>query len=741
MNDDFLYQIPKRGILPLLLVSQFVAYAQMTTDVLQVDDIYDNETLIEDIFLRGYCKNTQNVISVGTDYSVGHFFNGEEIIGIDEGILISTGDISLAEGPNESERASRSVGTVNDVDIQRIATSGVYDASGLIFEFVPIGNRVSFTYVFASEEYCEFVNSDFNDVFGFFVSGPGINGPFSNNGINVARIPGSQEFVSINSINHLLNSDLYIPNERRLDADACLIEYNPRFLDNIEYDGFTLPLRAEFDVIPCETYQIRLIAADVQDQILDTGVFLEMNSFDIGGNVRVIASSETSNVPIASESCSNGVFIFERLRSESMREETFYFTIDPNSTAVEGEDFLPLQRSVTFPPGESRVELVVEILSDDLVENPESLGLLLDLPCDCFDSEEAVLTINDDQFFEASFDSISACIDQEFALYPIITGGSPPFTMNWDNDPSLDTLFTSISTSSVFNVSVRDICGRDAATTITVGVREQPVLTLSEEYQICSGMTIAVDIPLEGIAPWSLTYQKDEEEEIVVDGIMFSPYALEITSPGSYRITNLSDLTCSASINGVIEVVSNDIEVNIDIEPPTCSNTRNGSIYLSVMSPNDIEEIIWSPPVNDDLNPSELLSGLYGVKIIDTGGCTYENVINLDPKLDVNDIECSSLNIYIPNVFTPNGDGQNDQFLVSFSEEPSIRLVKDFSIYDRWGNAVFRRKDFSKEESHIGFDGSMNNDRLSTMVLTYIARFELENGDIRTVSGDITLLR
>ena len=166
-----------------------------------------------------------------------------------EGIILSSGDISLAEGPNNDNESGRSFGMEsNDPDLRRLATSTLYDVTGIEFDFVPIDNRVTFRYVFASEEYCEFVTTSFNDVFGFFVSGPGINGNFSNGGINLATLDPNNEPVSINTVNHLDNRQLYINNATTADVMNCDIEFNDSFLRFIDYDGFTIPLTASFNV-------------------------------------------------------------------------------------------------------------------------------------------------------------------------------------------------------------------------------------------------------------------------------------------------------------------------------------------------------------------------------------------------------------------------------------------------------------------------------------------------------------
>ena len=112
-----------------------------------------------------------------------------------------------------------------------IATDDLFDVAVIEFDFVPVVSQVTFQYVFASEEYCEFVGTIFNDVFGFFVSGPGIDGPFENGAINVARVPDSDEFVSINTINHINNDNLYVKNELSGDVGNCDIAFDPQQLN------------------------------------------------------------------------------------------------------------------------------------------------------------------------------------------------------------------------------------------------------------------------------------------------------------------------------------------------------------------------------------------------------------------------------------------------------------------------------------------------------------------------------
>jgi len=284
------------------LCLSFTLLAQ-NEDRIRTENDLGAEDLIKNVFIKGNCRNVSNISAIGDEIvSIGQFENGGEIININDGIILTTGDIALAEGPNNDNEATLSLGTVStDSDLSELATDSLFDATGIEFDFVPIGNRVTFRYVFASEEYCEFVGTAFNDVFGFFVSGPGINGEFDNNAINVAIVPETDDVVSINTINHLDNNNFYVNNATNIDAESCDIDFVALFADFIEYDGFTVPLTASFEVIPCETYHIRLIISDVGDDRLDSAVFLETNSFDLGEPVSVRAEVPGSSEPISDE--------------------------------------------------------------------------------------------------------------------------------------------------------------------------------------------------------------------------------------------------------------------------------------------------------------------------------------------------------------------------------------------------------------------------------------------------------
>ena len=125
-------------------------------------------------------------------------------------------------------------------------------------DIVATGSQLEFSYVFASEEYPEYVNTGFNDVFAFFISGPGISGIQ-----NIAMAPNSTEPVSINTINDQQNAQYYVDNANGMD---------------IQFDGYTTELIATANVVPDESYHVKIAIADVSDAVFDSGIFLGIES-------------------------------------------------------------------------------------------------------------------------------------------------------------------------------------------------------------------------------------------------------------------------------------------------------------------------------------------------------------------------------------------------------------------------------------------------------------------------------
>ena len=217
---------------------------------------------------------------------IGYFTGVGTNLNLLSGVLINTGNINDAPGPNNSGSDGVDVGRVGDPDLDMLASLmnmpiTTYDAAVLEFDFETVTDGISFRYVFASEEYNEFVCSGFNDVFGFFVSGPGVSGPFSNGAKNIALIPGTSSYVGINSVNNgTIGTAGFVdgcggPGDPGLTHTAYYVDNEALGGQSIQYDGFTTVLTAEETLIPCTVYHMKIAIADAGDGIYDSGVFLE----------------------------------------------------------------------------------------------------------------------------------------------------------------------------------------------------------------------------------------------------------------------------------------------------------------------------------------------------------------------------------------------------------------------------------------------------------------------------------
>ena len=218
-----------------------------------------------------------NLKYTGVNSASGLFTGGiADGLGIEKGIILSTGRIHNAIGPNKCYKTTTVHDQEGDANLDALGSS-THDASVLEFDFVPEGDLLEFNYVFASEEYIEWVGSKFNDVFGFFLDGE-----------NIALIPKTTTPVAINSIHstpwgYEANPELYRDNNYPFpwDIDAyntepCQPGSSTPF--GTEFDGFTTVLRVSAKVTRNQTHHLKLVIADRGDYSLDSAVFLQGKS-------------------------------------------------------------------------------------------------------------------------------------------------------------------------------------------------------------------------------------------------------------------------------------------------------------------------------------------------------------------------------------------------------------------------------------------------------------------------------
>ncbi|MEO0404405.1 MAG: choice-of-anchor L domain-containing protein, partial [Bacteroidota bacterium] len=330
--------------------------------------------LITDVFL-GECLEASNVNFTGAETAIGTFTNGSSI-GIEEGIIITNGSVFNAPGPNYAAGVGVSTGEAGSTLLDGLAGDATFDASVFTFDFMASTGQVTFTYVFASEEYPEFVCGGVNDAFGFFVSGPG----YAPN-TNVAIVPGTTDPVTIDNVNN--------------NGDFCPPFYPAYYVDNpgnqVQYDGYTTPLQAVVNTQPCETYTITIAIADGGDGIYDSAVFLQAESFSAGVDVSIAAVGPGGTQSNSGNCSDTGSFLF--VNNGDPFDENVTLTYSIGGSAIPGVDYVPTMSNIEFAPGQSSHELDIAGLFDGLDNTPETIILELDNVCTCTPPEPVVLYV------------------------------------------------------------------------------------------------------------------------------------------------------------------------------------------------------------------------------------------------------------------------------------------------------------------------------------------------------------
>lgn len=266
----------------LMLLGLPVSFFFMQETAAQIS-ITDNQTALQlATNLTGGGVAISNATLNCPGVSNGIFNVTSSNLGLDQGIILTSGraktiatDIG-ANGAGTSSTPSLATGNGSDPDLL-IFTSpqSSNDKCILEFDFVPTGDSVKFKYVFGSTEY-QIFTCQFADVFGFFLSGPGIAGPFSNNAKNLALVPGTNCPVGVNTINASTATTCGA-------FTAPCVNNGMYFVNNIggttvAYNGFTVPLQAISAVTPGQTHHLKLAICDAGDQVLDSGVWLKQGS-------------------------------------------------------------------------------------------------------------------------------------------------------------------------------------------------------------------------------------------------------------------------------------------------------------------------------------------------------------------------------------------------------------------------------------------------------------------------------
>ena len=730
-------------------------------------------------------------------------FNGTLCnIGMAGGVILATGSINNATGPNNSGSASEGGGTnLGDPDVLAVSQitnpniMDVNDAAILEFDFVPQGDSLSFDFIFASDEYLEFVNS-VNDAFGFFISGPGISGPFTNNAANIALIPGTSRPVTIDDVNNVVNSQYYVVNGDGSNAPYNMTGYY------VQYDGFTVTLTARAQVICGETYHIKIAVADASDTVWDSAVFLAAGSFSSNGvelSSQIDFGGQDSTLY---EGCGVATLVLSRPDGVNSTESVQFIT---QGVAVEGADYEPLADVFTFLPGEDTILIGVHALADNLVEGTELVEILAivnggcgpdttllqfyiadappillemtdDITLPCNDSvfvggtasggfgalnltwntgipngtagawvipdvtTTYILTVTDDcgvntavgqvtvtvpqpppLVVQALPDTVVNCPESPVPLQAQASGGTPPYAYQWSNGLG-NGLSVNVAppVTRSWTATVTDACGEVTSDAVTVTVAYDSVrVTVSPDTAVCKGDTANLRAyPAFGWGGYDLVWS-DEATGALHDVVPAN------SGPWMVTVTDGCGISDSAT-------------VHVDLHIPSADFTHETFEYV-VGYPIQFLDLSIGAVQWDwvfDLDGSTATDqyptftyqepGNYTVTLLITDpiGCqdsTFRLLI-IDPQAE----------FFLPNAFTPDGDGLNE----TFGPEGVGILEYELLIFNRWGQLVF-----SATDPRQRWDGTYNGTPVENGVYAVKCRWRDARNNKRDHFGHVTVLR
>ena len=276
----------------LLFILFFCAFADtILAQNIAVDDTYSAQQLVEDVLINSTCANVTNFSVSGDTFSAGQqsygYFSYSGANFFSTGIVLSTSRANRTAGPNNNLIDEGATSWLGDFDVEQalsLQSNSTFNATSLEFDFTPLTSQISFDYIFASEEYQGTAPCRYSDGFSFLLKIAGSQDQYE----NLALIPNSATPVKVTTVHPVIAGGNGCP--------AINEEYFGSYNGNvhpINFNGQTVVMTAQADVIPGTTYHIKLVIADEENIRYDSAIFLSGGSFAVGtdlGSNRLIAT-------------------------------------------------------------------------------------------------------------------------------------------------------------------------------------------------------------------------------------------------------------------------------------------------------------------------------------------------------------------------------------------------------------------------------------------------------------------
>ncbi|MGB1295646.1 MAG: choice-of-anchor L domain-containing protein [Flavobacteriales bacterium] len=612
-------------------------------------------------------------LNAGNGVQVGYFNGASSNIGIGEGILLSTGGIGQATPQNDGLIAGSPSVTDPDLNyiLQNIANTNENQFNTIIveFDFVAGGTEIEFEYVFASSEYAQYTCSKFNDVFGFFLSGPGISGPYSNNAKNIALVPNpaapttfTNTPVMINTVNSG-SATGGNPSGNCESIDPNWELNKTFFVDNssvgtVSFNGFTKVFKAKADVQCGETYHIKLAICDVSDDQLNSAVFLKKESFQIGAPLTIGIAGQDSFIK-----CVDKV------------------EVDPQVTGGLGTVTITWTKDGVF-------------YSNDPIQTFTENGTYTITAVDECGEVSHTITVEDYTAMSLSIpDTVILC--DPYEIVPEFSGGAPLFQYSWTGAGISSeglTLPLNPGVNGLIFLDILDDCGFEIKDTTFVFTPEELIASAPEQIYLCEG---GVDLTGEFsggygdvIYYWELNGTVTYDLTITLglgDGGTASFHVLD--DCGDHLINQTEVLSPGPFDPISIDVVQSSFTI-CDRDKFQFPITVEGGA-VGVNYEWYVDGDLVSTQVNYSIEGHNFTTGEYLIQLVLRDVCDN----TLEHFFKIKKIDC-----FVPNVFTPKGDLVNDGFYFPIGTyQSNIR----FQVFDRWGLEVYNNDNYERCNENV----------------------------------------
>jgi gliding motility-associated-like protein len=757
-----------------LLFFTIPIYAQ---DPIEVVNTYTNEQLVNAL-VDNECAVISNISINGSNgaanRSYGYFTSGPDFP-FSSGIILSTGFVMGAPGPNDTI-LSDGVDSPwqGDADLEEVlGINNTLNATTMEFDFVPTAGHISFDYIFASEEYRSWPNPDycdFSDGFAFLLREAGSSGPYQ----NLAVIPDTNTPVQVTTVR---------------GAGVSCPSANTQYFDSFNgvdsptnFNGQTVVLTAEANVIPGTLYHIKLVIADQGDAQYDAAVFLKGNSFSttvtlgddrlisegsalcegnslglnaltpnatgyqwykndeaipgaINAGYTVTSAGDYSVEARLTPTCFARGRITVEYNAAVPTDPIAYFQCDDNGDGLTAYYPARMQVEITQNMPGLVVQDIYRTL-EDAQANTNALNIVSEAPF--------YNTIPDQQVF-ARITNEAGCI----GIVPVILSTPPAFT---NTLPVYEVCDTDGTDDGVFSFSLADFFYNNQSAGIPAGITLDFYTTYDE----------AIAYTLNNL-PYQFTNTIPGGQSV---------FASVSTDRGCFAIIELKLVVHSFGSDDVVNAMLCEGETitldagsytsySWDTDPVQTTRTitvdEPGAYTVTVTNSFDCEGsktftvLPSGRATGTGFDIKEFTGNDNSITVLPTGIGTYEYSINGDDWQQspvFSHLPAGEYTIYIKDIngcgpvytesifvldypvfFTPNGDGVNDIWRIPYSRNrPEVFIT----VFDRYGKVI---TGFNSHEQ--GWDGTYNGKPLPATDYWFV--IDMENG--KNAKGHFSMLR